>query len=55
MDRAVSMCKALTEEETDQLEGRVDVSDCEEKWWSDDPETEARDESCFNPCKRGFK
>ena len=22
------------------LEGRVDASDCEEKWWSDDPETE---------------
>lgn len=42
VDRAVTMSKSLLSvDETDQLEGRVDASDCEEKWWSDDPETEA--------------
>eukprot|EP00913_Durusdinium_trenchii_P027377 g25684.t1 len=42
VDRAVTMSKSLlSEAETDQLETRVDASDCEEKWWSDDPETEA--------------
>lgn len=42
VDRAVSMSKSLLADETDQrLSGRLDASDCQEKWWSDDPETEA--------------
>eukprot|EP00435_Cladocopium_sp_Y103_P036332 s1308_g9.t1 len=43
VDRAVSMSKSLLSvDETDQrLSGRLDASDCQEKWWSDDPETEA--------------
>ena len=31
------------------LEGRVDASDCEEKWWSDDPETEVPSRQHFPP------
>jgi len=41
VDRAVSMSKSLVDETDQRLSGRLDASDCQEKWWSDDPETEA--------------